>query len=130
MPQHFIRQLFCKVISKIDIVIATSARFRNKNIKHINLEDLKKINFKKKIGFLSTPFDLESIDLLNNIKLECFKIPSGEITNLPYLRKIGKLKKKIIYDFFSIRPDRRCRGIACCQVCFFAFFYLVGVRSL
>ena len=39
-------------ISKIDIVIATSARFRNKNIKHINLEDLKKINFKKKIGFL------------------------------------------------------------------------------
>ena len=40
-----------KALSKIDIVIATSARFRNKNIKHINLEDLKKINFKKKIGF-------------------------------------------------------------------------------
>jgi tRNA/rRNA methyltransferase len=39
-------------ISKIDIVIATSARFRNKNIKHINLEGLKEINFKKKIGFL------------------------------------------------------------------------------
>jgi len=38
-------------LSKIDIVIATSARFRNKNIKHINLDDLKKINFKKKIGF-------------------------------------------------------------------------------
>ena len=41
-----------EALSKIDIVIATSARFRNKNIKHINLEDLKKINFKKKIGFL------------------------------------------------------------------------------
>ncbi len=41
-----------KAISKMDIVIATSARFRNKNIKHINLNDLKKINFKKKIGFL------------------------------------------------------------------------------
>ncbi len=41
-----------KAISKIDIVIATSARFRNKNIKHINLDYLKKINFKKKIGFL------------------------------------------------------------------------------
>ena len=41
-----------QAISKIDIVIATSARFRNKNIKHINLEDLKKINFKKKIAFL------------------------------------------------------------------------------
>jgi tRNA/rRNA methyltransferase len=50
-------------ISKIDIVIATSARFRNKNIKHINLEDLKKINFKKKIGFL---FGSEASGLSNN----------------------------------------------------------------
>ncbi len=41
-----------RALDKIDIVIATSARFRNKNIKHINLEDLKKINFKKKIAFL------------------------------------------------------------------------------
>ena len=41
-----------QALGKIDIVIATSARFRNKNIKHINLEDLKKVNFKKKIGFL------------------------------------------------------------------------------
>ena len=41
-----------KALNKIDIVIATSARFRNKNIKHINLEDLKKINFRKNIGFL------------------------------------------------------------------------------
>tara|TARA_B100001027_G_scaffold188053_1_gene141018 strand:+ start:247 stop:960 length:714 start_codon:yes stop_codon:yes gene_type:complete len=50
-------------ISKIDIVIATSARFRNKNIKHINLNDLKKINFKKKIGFL---FGSEASGLSNN----------------------------------------------------------------
>ncbi len=41
-----------KALGKIDILIATSARFRNKNIKHINLEDLKKINFKKRVGFL------------------------------------------------------------------------------
>ena len=41
-----------QAIGKIDIVIATSARFRNKNIKHINLEDLKKINFERKVGFL------------------------------------------------------------------------------
>ena len=52
-----------KAISKIDIVVATSARFRNKNIKHINLEDLKKINFKKKIGFL---FGSEASGLTNN----------------------------------------------------------------
>lgn len=50
----------------------------------------------KKIKFLSSPFDLESVKFLNNIGLKIFKIPSGEITNLPYLRQIGKLKKKII----------------------------------
>ena len=41
-----------KVLKDIDILIATSARFRNKNIKHINLDDLKNIDFKKKVGFL------------------------------------------------------------------------------
>ena len=41
-----------QALGKVDIVIATSARFRNKNVKHINLEDLRKINFKKKICFL------------------------------------------------------------------------------
>jgi len=50
----------------------------------------------KGIQFLSTPFDLESIDLLNRLGLEIFKIPSGEITNLPYLRKLGVLKKRLI----------------------------------
>ncbi len=50
----------------------------------------------KGIQFLSTPFDLESIDLLYRLGLEIFKIPSGEITNLPYLRKLGALKKKLI----------------------------------
>lgn len=50
----------------------------------------------KKINFLSTAFDLESIDLLNSLGLQIFKIPSGEITNLPYLKKIGSLGKKII----------------------------------
>ena len=50
----------------------------------------------KDILFISTPFDLDSIDLLNKLGLKIFKIPSGEITNLPYLRKIGGLKKEII----------------------------------
>lgn len=50
----------------------------------------------KKIIFLSSPFDLESIDLLVKLKLNILKIPSGEMTNLPYLRKIGSLRKKII----------------------------------
>ena len=50
----------------------------------------------KNIIFLSTPFDHDSIDLLSDLGLEIFKIPSGEITNLPYLRHIGKLNKKVI----------------------------------
>ena len=52
-----------KSLRNIDIVIATSARFRNKNIKHIQLEDLKKINYKKKVAFL---FGSEASGLSNN----------------------------------------------------------------
>ena len=48
------------------------------------------------IKFLSTPFDLESIELLNELGLDTLKIPSGEIVNLPYLRKIGSLGKRLI----------------------------------
>lgn len=51
---------------------------------------------KKNMLFLSTPFDLESIDFLMQLGLSIFKIPSGEITNLPYLRKVGGLRKKIM----------------------------------
>lgn len=50
----------------------------------------------KGIQFLSTPFDLESIDLLDSLGLPLFKIPSGEITNLPYLRHTASKKKPII----------------------------------
>jgi N,N'-diacetyllegionaminate synthase len=57
---------------------------------------LKEYCDKLNIMFLSTPFDFESIDFLNDLGLEIFKIPSGEITNLPYLEKIGKLGKKVI----------------------------------
>ena len=51
---------------------------------------------KRKIIFLSTAFDIQSIELLVKLGQECFKIPSGEITNLPYLRIIGQLNKNII----------------------------------
>lgn len=50
----------------------------------------------KEIQFLSSPFDLGSIDFLNELGLNTFKIPSGEIINLPYLRKIGRLNKRVI----------------------------------
>ena len=49
-----------------------------------------------KIMFFSSPFDFKSIDLLARLGLKILKIPSGEITNLSYLRKIGALRIKII----------------------------------
>jgi N-acetylneuraminate synthase len=51
---------------------------------------------KHQIQFLSTAFDLESLHFLHQLGLEIFKIPSGEITNLPYLQQIGAYKKQII----------------------------------
>jgi len=51
---------------------------------------------KKGIEFLSSPFDMQSIDTLDKLGLQTFKVPSGEVTNLPYLRKLASLKKKYI----------------------------------
>lgn len=49
-----------------------------------------------KIDFMSTPFDHESIEYLKSLDMPCWKIPSGEITNLPYLMKIAQIGEKII----------------------------------
>ncbi len=48
------------------------------------------------IMFLSTPFDNDSIDFLNHINVPIWKVPSGEVTNVPYLIKIAQTKKTII----------------------------------
>ena len=48
------------------------------------------------IGFLSTAFDIESVELLVELGIDRFKIPSGEITNLPYLRHVGRLRQAVI----------------------------------
>ena len=48
------------------------------------------------IGFMSTPFDLVSIDCLAKIGMDYWKIPSGEITNLPYLRKVARQRSRVI----------------------------------
>lgn len=51
---------------------------------------------KHDITFLSTPFDLESVEFLRGLDLPYFKIPSGEITNLPYLKAVAKCKKRVL----------------------------------
>lgn len=48
------------------------------------------------IRFLSTPFDLDSIDILKPLEMDLWKIPSGEITNLPYLRKIASMGQPVV----------------------------------
>ena len=66
------------------------------SLSYMQFKKIKKYCQIKKIEFLSTPFDLRSIDFLNSLNMKYFKIPSGEITNLPYLIKVAKLKKKLI----------------------------------
>lgn len=66
---------------------------------HLPLSDyagLKALCDEEGIGFMSTPFDLVSIDCLAPLGMDYWKIPSGEITNLPYLRKIGRLGERVI----------------------------------
>ena len=48
------------------------------------------------IGFLSTPFDLDSIAFLEKLDMDFWKLPSGEITNLPYLEAIGRTGRDIV----------------------------------
>ena len=57
------------------------------------------------VGFFSTGFDEDSVDLLAELGLARFKIPSGEITNLPYLRHVGRLGKPIILSTGMARLD-------------------------
>ena len=61
-----------------------------------NHKELINYSKKKKIKFLSTAFEEKSLDLLQKYKLDYIKIPSGEITNYPFLKKISKLKQKIL----------------------------------
>lgn len=60
--------------------------------------ELKKYCEAKGIMFLSTPFDMQSVDFLSTLKMGLWKIPSGEITNMPYLQKIGAYKEEVIFS--------------------------------
>ncbi len=60
---------------------------------HLQLVDYCKT---KNIGFMSSPFDVDGITYLNSLGVDFFKVPSGEITNLPYLRKLSEFDKPII----------------------------------
>ncbi len=66
---------------------------------HLSLKDYKPLKDycdSRGIKFLSTPFDLVSVDLLDTLDMDYFKIPSGEITNKPYLKAVASKKKPVI----------------------------------
>ena len=58
--------------------------------------ELKEYCKRKEIGFLSTPFDLDSLHFLDSLDMDFWKLPSGEITNLPYLLEIAKTGKPVV----------------------------------
>ncbi|MCB5434351.1 N-acetylneuraminate synthase [Blautia faecis] len=85
-------------------------------LSHDDLIELKAYAESLGLVVFSTPFDLESIDFLNSIGQSLWKIPSGEITNLPYLKRIGAIKidnKKIILSsgMATIDEIKTCIGV-------------------
>ncbi len=60
--------------------------------------ELKQYCEKKGIMFLSTPFDMTSMEFLETLKMGLWKVPSGEITNLPYLQKVGSYNEEVIFS--------------------------------
>jgi len=93
--------LVTKYAKKPSYSINKKKPFQHEMLKHLelkkkNFNKLKIICKKNKIGFLSSAFDIENLKFLNKLRLEFFKVPSGEINNVPYLRQLAKFKKKII----------------------------------
>lgn len=99
--------------AKLDSLVSKSAHMADYQKKNTGVEESQKDMLKKLlldfdefvelasycnavgIRFLSTPFDIESVKFLNDFQ-DIWKVPSGEITNYPYLVEIGKTKKKVI----------------------------------
>lgn len=117
-------QTFCteslvsKSAKKADYQISTtnSSESQFDMIKKLELSYESHIEIKlhcEKVGitFLSTPFDIESIMFLQQLGIAIWKIPSGEITNLPYLIEIAKTKKKVIMSTGMCNMDEIAQAI-------------------
>jgi N,N'-diacetyllegionaminate synthase len=79
-----------------DVDESQHAMLRRLELTHAMHEELIAYCESRGIAFFSTGFDPDSVDLLVQFGLDCFKIPSGEITNLPYLRHVGRHGKTVI----------------------------------
>lgn len=72
------------------------AMLKKLELSEVDFKELQDYCHKKNIKFFSTAFDLESLSFLKTLNMQLWKIPSGEITNLPYLEYIGKLNERVI----------------------------------
>lgn len=100
VPELVMTEQAEKAVYQIDNTgIASESQLDMAKKIHLPLEAYKELlHYSNSVGikFLSTPFDHVSIDYLYNLGLDIFKIPSGEITNLPYLQTIGRMKTNVI----------------------------------
>lgn len=99
VPELVISSIAPKAEYQKDLTGAEESQLDMCRAIHLPLSDyagLKALCEEEGIGFMSTPFDLESIRLLHELGQDYFKIPSGEITNLPYLRTIARCGRKVI----------------------------------
>lgn len=77
-----------------------------------DFRELQAFSKEKGIQFLSTPFDLESIDFLNQLEMPFWKLPSGEVTNYPYLVKIAQTHKDIVMSTGMCTLDEISEALA------------------
>lgn len=75
--------------------------------------ELKEYCQKHGIGFLSTPFDLESIHFLDKLDMDFWKLPSGEVTNMPYLLEIGRTGKPVVMSTGMCELEEVAAAVDC-----------------
>ena len=85
---------------------------RDLELGYEDFKQLKDYCDKKGIGFLSTPFDDDSIDFVASLKPDYMKVPSGELTDLPFLRKMAKTRIPVIISTGMATPEEIAKALA------------------
>lgn len=99
VPRNFVSCFAEKAVYQKETTDVSESQLQMLEKLALTWEEFKKLKQYCKsveIGFLTSPFDLESIQFLEQFDMDFWKIPSGEITNLPYLEKIAKTGRKVV----------------------------------
>ncbi len=98
-PEKLVSRFACKAAYQQQHTAADESQLRMIQRLQLSVNDHEQLIEhcqERGIAFMSSAFDLDSIDVLVRLGLDTFKVPSGEITNVPYLRKIGGLGARVI----------------------------------